>query len=159
MAAGAAIVISLGTANAFVAATSRLGYALGRDRALPTAMARLSRREVPAVSIAVVGAIAAVGLLLAFHEGWGAERFLVVPNSLVIVVYVLAMLAGLRLLSGRTRLLALVAAALSLFIVSFVGASLLIPASVTAGALGYRTTWQLYRRWRRRSVTGSRQAG
>src|SRR5919204_3424625 len=64
----AAVVISLGTANAFVAATSRLGYALGRDGAFPAAMGRLSGRDVPVVSIFVVAATAAGGLLLAFHE-------------------------------------------------------------------------------------------
>ena len=143
IAASSAVVIGLGTANAFVAATSRLGYALGRDAALPAALARLSGRDVPAVAIGVVGTIAAGGLLLAFIEGWGADAFLVVPNSLVIVVYVLAMVAGVRLLSGCARLVALVAAVLTLAIVPFVGASLVIPAGATVGALGYRA-------WRRR---------
>ena len=142
VAAAAAVVITVGTANAFVAATSRLGYALGRDGALPTPMARLSKRDVPDVAIAVVGAIAAGGLLLAFVAGWGAEAFLVVPNSLVIVVYVVAMAAGVRMLDGSARLIAVVAALLCLAILPFVGVSLAIPAGVAAGAL-------LYARWRR----------
>ena len=138
IAATAAVVITLGTANAFVAATSRLGYALGRDGSLPAALARLSKRDVPAVSIVIVGATAAGGLLLAYVNGWGAETFLVVPNSLVIVVYIVGMAAGVRLLGGRARAVAAVAAALCLAIVPFVGASLAIPAGVTAAALLYR---------------------
>jgi hypothetical protein len=51
VAACAAAVISLGTANAFVAATSRLGYALGRDDVFPRAIGRLDRRGVPTVGV------------------------------------------------------------------------------------------------------------
>jgi amino acid efflux transporter len=47
VAAVAAALISLGTANACVAATPRLGYALGRDGALPAGLGRLDRRGVP----------------------------------------------------------------------------------------------------------------
>jgi amino acid efflux transporter len=149
VAAGAAVVITLGTANAFVAATSRLGYALGRDGSLPRPMAHLSRQDVPDVAIGVVGAIAAGGLGLALLEGWGAEAFLVVPNSLVIVVYIIAMAAGVRLLGGSARLVALAAALLCLAILPFVGVSLAIPGGVSSGALLYRT-------WHRRQ--GERRA-
>ncbi|MDQ3822561.1 MAG: amino acid permease [Actinomycetota bacterium] len=140
VAATAAVVITLGTANAFVAATSRLGYALGRDGALPEPMARLSRRDVPAVSVAVVGVVAGAGLVLAHLRGWGAEAFLVVPTSLVIVVYVIGMAAGVRLLAGRGRLLAAVATLLCLVILPFAGVSLLIPVAVGAAALLYRAS-------------------
>jgi amino acid efflux transporter len=137
VAATAAVVITVGTANAFVAATSRLGYALGGDEALPTPLAHLSRRDVPDVAIAVVGAIAAGGLGLALFAGWGAEAFLVVPNSLVIVVYAVAMAAGVRLLAGLARLVAVAAALLCLAILPFAGVSLAIPAGVAGGALLY----------------------
>jgi amino acid efflux transporter len=137
VAAVTATVITLGTTNAFVAATSRLGYALGRDDAFPRVMARLSRRAVPSVAIFIVGAIAGGGLLVAYLRSWGAEAFLVVPNSLVIVVYVVGMAAGVRLLVGRRRLLAAVAAMLCAAILPFVGVSLLIPLLVALGALTY----------------------
>jgi amino acid efflux transporter len=93
---------------------------------------------VPAVSIATVAAIAFAGLVLAYLRDWGAEAFLVVPNSLVIVVYVIAMAAAMRLLSGRGRLLAAAGLVPSLVILPFAGVSLVIPAAVAAGALGYR---------------------
>jgi amino acid efflux transporter len=101
-------------------------------------MSRLSRRAVPAVSILVVGAIAGGGLLLAYLRRWGAEAFLAVPNSLVIIVYLVGMTAGVRLLAGPARLLAATAAVLCLAILPFAGVSLLIPAAVTAAALAYR---------------------
>jgi amino acid efflux transporter len=145
IAAGSAVVITIGTANAFVAATSRLGYALGRDQSLPQPMARLSRRDVPVVSVLIVGTIAGGGLALAYARGWGAEAFLIVPNSLVIVVYVIGMAAGVRLLRGRGRLLALAAAALCLAILPFATGSLLLPFALAAAAL-------LYRRWQGRRI-------
>jgi amino acid efflux transporter len=134
----AACVITLGTANAFVAATSRLGFALGRDQAFPARMARLDSGGVPTVAVLVVGAIAATGLALGYANGWGAEDFLVVPNSLTIVVYLLGMLAGVRLLRGRARVLAVVAAALCAGLLPFIGVSLAIPAGVAAAAVLYR---------------------
>ena len=71
-------------------------------------------------------------------DGYGSQPFLVVPNSLVIVVYVIAMAAAVRLLSGRARLLAAAGLVPSLVILPFAGVSLVIPAAVAAGALGYR---------------------
>jgi amino acid efflux transporter len=138
VAPAAACLITLGTANAFVAATSRLGYALGRDRALPSPLAHVNANGVPTAALVVVGVIAGTGLVLGYANGWGAEDFLVVPNSLTIVVYLLGMLAGVRLLRGRARLLAVVAAVLCGGLVPFVGVSLTIPAGVAAAAVLYR---------------------
>jgi amino acid efflux transporter len=135
VAAVTALVITAGTTNAFVAATSRLGYALGRDRSLPSALARLSARDVPGVSILTVGAIATAALALAYVAGWGAEAFLVVPNSLVLIVYVAAMTAGVRLLRGTSRAIAATAAVLCLAIVPFAGVSLVVPATVAVAAI------------------------
>jgi amino acid efflux transporter len=134
----AALVITLGTANAFVAATSRLGYALGRDGSFPRWMRTQTEDGTPAASIVAVGTIAAGGLVAGYARGWGAEDFLVVPNSLVIIVYVVGMLAGVRLLEGRGRLLAAIATALCLALVPFVGVSLLLPFALAIAALCYR---------------------
>jgi amino acid efflux transporter len=136
----AALIITLGTANAFVAATSRLGYALGRDGSFPRWMRMQTGDGTPAASIVAVGTIAAGGLVIGYARGWGAEDFLVVPNSLVIIVYVVGMLAGVRLLEGRDRLLAAIATALCLALVPFVGVSLLLPFALAIAALCYR--WQ-----------------
>jgi amino acid efflux transporter len=159
LAATTAVIITLGTANAFVAATSRLGYALGRDGSLPAPMARLSRREVPDVAIAVLATIAGGALVLALVEGWGAEAFLIVPNSLVVVVYSIAMAAGVRLLDGSARFLAVAAALLCLAILPFAGVSLAIPAGVTMSALLYRLCryerkWLFVSGFRARRPTG-----
>jgi amino acid efflux transporter len=138
VAAGAAIVITLGTANAFVAATSRLGYALARDHSLPRALRGLTRRGVPAPSIGVVAAIASSCLVVAYLRRWGAEAILVVPTSLVIVVYIVGMASGVRLLAGWPRFLALIATVLCLGLLPFADVSLVIPIAVAIAAVTYR---------------------
>jgi amino acid efflux transporter len=134
----AALLITLATNNAFVAATSRLGYALAREQALPRPLGRLNDRGVPTIAVLVVAAIAGGGLAVAYVRELGAEDFLIVPNSSVIIVYIGAMAAGVRLLERRARILAAVALLLCLAMVPFVHASLLIPAGVGSAALVYR---------------------
>lgn len=141
-----AILISLGTANAFVAATSRLGYALARAGAFPPPLARLSRHGVPAVSVTAVGGYAGLGVLISYFAGWGPETLLVVPASLVIMTFLAGMAAGVRLLTGGRRALATVGTVLCLLLVPFSGGVFAIPVLVAGLALGYR-------RWARRGGT------
>jgi amino acid efflux transporter len=145
-AACAAAVISLGTANAFVAATSRLGYALGRDRALPRAMGRLDHRGVPQVAVLVVGAVGASGLIVSAALGWGAEDLLFIPSSLVLATYIVAMAAGARLLYGRERMLAACGLLLCLAVAPFVGASVLVPVIVAGAAMLFRHSFAVHER-------------
>jgi amino acid efflux transporter len=138
VAAVAAAVISLGTANAFVAATSRLGYALGRDGALPPRLGQLDERGVPRAGVVAVCALGAGGLVVAYIGGLGAEDLLFIPAPLVVATYVVAMAAAVRLLRGGARLLAGCGLALCLGVVPVLGASAAVPAALAAGALLYR---------------------
>jgi amino acid efflux transporter len=138
---GAALIaffISLGTANAFVAATSRLGYALSREGVFPHPLARLDRRQVPVLAVLVVGGWALLFLTVSYVARWRVETLLVVPNSLVIIVYLSATLAAVRLLTGRRRLLALIATAMCCVLLPFAGVTLAVPAVIATAALVYR---------------------
>lgn len=137
VAATIALLIALGTANAFIAATSRLGYALARDRVFPQPLAKLDGRGVPLVSVLVVGGYAIACLLVDYLPGWGPEQILVVPTSLVILTYIVAMLSGIRLLTGTRRVLAMVAALLCTALLPFAGVALVIPGVVVVLALTY----------------------
>lgn len=142
-----ALAIALGTANAFVAATSRLGYALSRDGAFPPPLGRIGGRGVPSNAVLVVGGWALLCLGVSYAAGWSASTLLVVPNSLVILVYLSATLAAARLFRGSKRLLALVATAMVAALIPFAGVVLVIPAAVAALALGYRLTYGRRRYW------------
>lgn len=140
IAAALAVVISLATVNAFVAGTSRLGYALARDGGFPAWFAGLDLRGVPVRSVLVVGAYGAAGLILTYLMGGDAEDLLVVPNSLGVATYVAGTAAGLRLLAGRARVLSGISLLLCLGVMPFSGATLALPIGIAAVAL-------LYRRW------------
>lgn len=142
-----ALAIALGTANAFVAATSRLGYALSRDGAFPPPLGRIGGRGVPSNAVLVVGGWALLCLGVSYAAGWSASTLLVVPNSLVILVYLSATLAAARLFRGSKRLLALVATAMVAALIPFAGVVLVIPVAVAALALGYRLTYGRRRYW------------
>lgn len=133
-----AMMIALGTTNAFVAATSRLGYAMARDGAFPAPLAKVSARGVPAVSVLVVGGYATLGVLVSYFANWGPETLLVVPDSLVIMTFVAAMAAGVRKLTGARRVLAVIGTVLCLVLVPFSGVVLVIPVIIAILALAYR---------------------
>ncbi|GLV60832.1 hypothetical protein KDH_76510 [Dictyobacter sp. S3.2.2.5] len=143
VAAVMALVISLGTVNAYVAAGSRLGYALARDGAMPAWLARLDQHGVPRRSLLVIGVVALLGLAATYLLGLSAGSLLSIPNSLGIATYVVGTAAGARLLAGLARWLAAASCLLCLAIFFFAGASIAIPVLTAALAL-------LYLWWRRR---------
>lgn len=134
-----AVVISLGTTNAFLAAISRLGYALARDQWMPAPMARLSSKGVPAVAACTVAVLGGVGLLTAALGHWGTEDLVTVPSTLVLITYLIGTAAGIRLLTGRARLTAVAAFALTSLVAPFAATYLAIPVMTALLALGYRT--------------------
>lgn len=150
-AAGVAVVISLGTTNAFIAGVSRLGYSLAGDGWLPEVVARISARSVPAGGVLAVGVVAYGGLVLGFVLGWGTETLIVVPSTLVVTVYLLAAAAGVRLLAGLARACAAVTIALTLIVAPAAARHVAIPLVVAAVALTARYGLGLHSRRRRRT--------
>jgi amino acid efflux transporter len=139
-AAVVAVVISLGTTNAFVASVSRLAYALARDGWLPQPGAHISRRNVPDAGIGVVAAIGAVGLALAWAYNWGTEQIVFIPSILVVMVYLAGTAAAVKILDGRRRGLAVMAFLLTATVLPFAWQHLLIPVAVALAALTVHAT-------------------
>nr|WP_206539654.1 amino acid permease [Nocardiopsis halophila] len=133
-----ATVITLGTTNTFIASTSRLGYALGRDGWLPRRLGHLNARGVPVAGVLTVGAGGAAGLAAGFAGGWGTETLVGIPASLVLVTYLVGMASGLRLLSGRPRVHAATALVLTAVIAPFAAEYIVVPMVVAAVALAFR---------------------
>ena len=86
----------------------------------------------------VVGGWALLCLILSYFAGWDAETLLVVPDSLVIIVYLSATVAAIRLFHGRRRWIAVLATLMSCALVPFAGVLLVIPAFIAVIALLYR---------------------
>ena len=123
----AAVIICLGTTNAFVASLSRLGFALARDGWAPRFLTQKNRHDAPHFSILAVAVISAAGLLGAALFGWGTDDIVFIPSVLVLVTYLLGAAAGVKLFTGRLRLLASGTVALLLLTVPFTGWHLLVP--------------------------------
>ncbi|WP_200862853.1 APC family permease [Amycolatopsis orientalis] len=138
----AALVICLGTTNAFVASVSRLGFALGRDGWAPRILTRRNRQDAPAAAVLAVAAIGGGGLAGAAVFAWGTDDIVFVPSVLVLATYLLGTAAAVRLFTGTRRAVALVAVALLLVTVPFAGWHLLLPPAVAV-------TVALVRRFRR----------
>ncbi|MGW7522501.1 APC family permease [Streptomyces sp. NPDC054783] len=140
LAAAAALLLTLGTMNAYFAGAARLGAALGRDGALP---ARLDRGggagEVPRRSLGVVTGLSGLALAATAVAGVGPQPLVLLTTGSFVTVYTLGTAAAVRLLPRgslpyRCALLALVAVAALLVMT---GWYLLWPLVITASALCY----------------------
>lgn len=138
IAAVVAVVVCVGTINAFIAGVARLGYALARDHAAPRWLARLDRRGTPIAGVLLIGVFAEAGLFVSWLADLDANFWLALPNTLVLLTYILGMAAGARLLTGRARLLAWVSLLLCLAALPFTGVSLWLALLIALAALAYR---------------------
>ncbi|MFF5228525.1 APC family permease [Dactylosporangium sp. NPDC000521] len=139
--AGAAVLLTLGTMNAYYAGAAKLGAALGRDRALPAWFGRGSGTgEVPRRSLAVVAALGGASLLLVAATGTGTRPLVLLTSGAFVLVYVLGTAAALRLLPRRTPVwwCAAVAFTASLGLLALSGWYVLGTLAVAGCALAYK---------------------
>jgi amino acid efflux transporter len=144
VAAVVAVVISLGTTNAFIAGVSRLGHSLARDGWLPRVTSRIDGRSVPVGGVLTVAAVAFAGLSLSAAAGWGTETLVIIPSTLVVAVYLLAAAAGTRLLTGLARGCAVITIVLTTVVIPSTARYAAVP--VVVAALALLTRAALHRR-------------
>ena len=140
LAAAAALLLTLGTMNAYYASAAKLGAALGRDGALPGWLARGSTAgEVPRRSLALVSGLCGLMLAVVAVAGVGPKPLVLLTTGSFATVYALGTAAALRLLpsGGWARRSALVALIAVAALLAMTGWYLLWPLCVTAGALLY----------------------
>jgi amino acid efflux transporter len=140
LAAAAALLLTLGTMNAYFAGAAKLGAALARDGALPAWPARGSRvGEVPRRSLGVVAGLSGLALATATVTGVGPEPLVLLTTGSLVTVYALGAAAAIRLLprGGGPRRSAVFALAAVGGLLMTTGWYLLWPLTVTAGALLY----------------------
>lgn len=141
IAAVVAVVVTLGTMNAYVASAARLGAALGRDGALPGWLARGGQAgEVPRRSLATVAAL--TGLVLAGLVVTGADvhPLVLATTSCLAAIYTVGCAAGVRLLPRGSpgRRAAAAATALVAGLLLLAGPFLAWPLVLATGALATR---------------------
>ena len=140
LAAVAAVVLTLGTMNAYVAGGAKLGAALGRDGALPRWLTRGSGPgEVPRRSLAVLAGLSLAGLGILAVSGADVRPLLLATTSCVVSVYVVATAAAVRLLDRGSlgRRTAMAAFAFVLVLVAVTGWYLAWPVLLAGAATCY----------------------
>ncbi|MFE1774652.1 APC family permease [Streptomyces sp. NPDC059008] len=142
VAAAAALFLTFGAVNSYLAGASRLGAALGRDGAAPRLLAKGGAPgEVPRRSLAVLGATAvAVGVA----AGWGGadlDLLMRATATCLAAVTLAGLAAALVLLPRRTPLWCGVVASslLTAAVLAFSGWLLVIPAVLACAACGFLT--------------------
>jgi amino acid efflux transporter len=123
-----AVLLTLGTMNAYVAAAAKLAGALAEDGAAPAPLAR------PRVGLGLLAVVAAGELALLGAGAFGTEALVRASSASFVAVYVPATAAGFVLLRGGMRWAAGVSFAAMLAILAFSGPFLLAPAGIAAVA-------------------------
>ncbi|WP_076589174.1 L-methionine/branched-chain amino acid transporter [Vibrio ostreicida] len=136
--------------NLYVQSLSRMVWAQARQYQPHGALARVSSRGVPANATLAVALVVLASSLVGDLTGLNLEFFLKLANGIFVFVYLLAMLAACKLLTGISRGLA----GLSLFICAAV---LVCLGESTLYALTVFTLLSL--RWKKRPTRVDPQAG
>jgi amino acid efflux transporter len=135
-AAVAAIILTLGTTNAYLSGAATMASALSRPRPASNVTATPEAEESPhRPAPRFLAAIALSGLLLITLYGLGLASpasLVAIPTTLFLVVYLGCMLTAVRLLNGTARWAALPAALAVLIMLGFSGWALAIPAAIAA---------------------------
>jgi amino acid efflux transporter len=115
--AALAVLLTMGTMNAYIAGALNLAGALRSDGLLPGAGAPTvdHRRR----SLALLGAAGLILLALLAVRIIGVAQLILLVGTCFVAVYVLAVLAGLRLLRGKPRLWAWIALPFILVVFGF----------------------------------------
>ena len=99
-----ALIICMGTVNAFIASLGQLGYALGRDQGLPAWFYYLHQQTLaPTRVIWSVVLFAITGVIVTTILKVHFTQLLYIPNSLGMSVYMVSMIAALRLHQKGTK--------------------------------------------------------
>jgi amino acid efflux transporter len=132
--AALAVLLTMGTMNAYVAAAVRLAGALAREREAPAILAK------PAKALALMAAVGAALLVPLAADVLSLEGLVRACSAAFVAVYVTATAAGIRLLEGAARTAAAVAFVAVLVVLAFFGPFVLVPAAVAALYAAFSTT-------------------
>ncbi|MBV7298273.1 L-methionine/branched-chain amino acid transporter [Enterovibrio paralichthyis] len=111
--------------NLYTQSLSRMVWAQAREYRPSGKMAQISKRGVPHNATLAIGAVLAVSCVIGEWSGFDLEFFLKLANSIFVLVYLMAMLAAVKLLSGAGKWLAMIALALCTFVFICLGWSML----------------------------------
>nr|WP_236838799.1 amino acid permease [Caldalkalibacillus salinus] len=135
-----ALIIALGTTNAYVASLTQLGYSLSKDGAFPRFLSvREPTNHVPRRMVIFVVIFAISGLMMTELLSLTFSDILFIPTSLGLFVYIFCMAAGVKLFVKRTRpwWCSLISAIFCFSVLPFFELYILVPVFVFMGYVIY----------------------
>jgi amino acid efflux transporter len=136
LATAAAVLLTFGAINAYLASGARLGATLGRDRSLPRRLVgRTTPGREPRRSLAFLAACCLILVIPVLGGAVTLDALVRATSALLAAVTLVGTLAGVRLLRGRQRGSAVAASAFLGVVLALCGPLLAIPAVVGAAAL------------------------
>lgn len=106
--------------NIYIQSFARLVWSQAQYK--PTSyLARLSANRVPRNALSVVIGCCMVSTLASYWLNINLDALIIYANGIFIMVYLLCMLAGCKLLSGRFRVLSMIGVALCVLLLAMVG--------------------------------------
>jgi amino acid efflux transporter len=124
--AALAVLLTMGTMNAYVAAAVKLAGALAQEREAPAVLAN------PAKALAIMAVVAGALLVPLAADVLSLEGLVRACSAAFVAVYVTATAAGIRLLDGAPRTAAAIAFVAVLVVMAFFGPFVLVPATIAA---------------------------
>lgn len=116
--------------NLYTQSLSRMVWAQARQHRPSSFMAKLSSQGVPHYATLAVGGVVLVSCALGEFSGLDLEFFLKLANGIFVLVYLLAMLAAYKLLSGFAKGLSAVALVLCTLVFMCLGWSMIYAVSI-----------------------------
>jgi len=136
--AAIAAIVALGVLNVYIGAFAKLAASLGRDGDLPSWLAPGAESGgVPRRALIVVAGLVAVYFVLMVATGMELTPFILTHTSSMVAIYVLGMVAAVRLLRPRSVgwWLAVVSVVLTSGLVLLAGVHLVVPAGLAVVAI------------------------
>jgi amino acid efflux transporter len=124
--AALAVLLTMGTMNAYVAAAAKLAGALAEEGSAPAALARPSR------ALALIGVVGALLLAPLGADVLSVDGLVRACSAAFVAVYLTSTAAGIRLLDGGARFAAAVAFVAVVVVLAFFGPFLIVPATIAA---------------------------
>ena len=132
-----ALMLSFGTMNAYSIGTSRLVYALARDRSLPASLCSLNKHAAPARALIVLFAGTSAALLIIALLGPRLDQLFLVTGSGFIALYIMASASAVRLLKirGLKRIFPYLTLVVSVVVFTFVREYAVFPFAIAGLSL------------------------
>lgn len=124
--AALAVLLTMGTMNAYVAAAVKLAGALAEEREAPAVLGNAAK------ALALLAVIAGALLVPLAADVLSLEGLVRACSAAFVAVYVTATAAGIRLLDGAPRGAAAIAFVAVLVVMAFFGPFILVPATIAA---------------------------